>query len=323
LSTKKTTDMAKIAKQLTELIGNTPLLELNKFSTAKGLSTPIIAKVEFFNPGGSVKDRIGLAMIEDAEKKGILKPGATIIEPTSGNTGVGLALVSAVKGYHLILTMPETMSVERRNLVKAYGAQVKLTSGKDGMPGAIKAAEELRDTIPGSVILQQFENPSNPQKHYETTGLEIWDQTDGQVDIFIAGVGTGGTVSGIGKRLKEKNPNVKIVAVEPSSSPVLNGGKSGPHKIQGIGAGFIPKTYDADVIDEVFDVDNDDAIRAGRELAQQEGLLVGISSGAAAFAAAEIAKRPDNAGKKIVALLPDTGERYLSTVLYAFEEYPL
>lgn len=315
--------MAKIAKQLTELIGNTPLLELNKFSTAKGLSTPIIAKVEFFNPGGSVKDRIGLAMIEDAEKKGILKPGATIIEPTSGNTGVGLALVSAVKGYHLILTMPETMSVERRNLVKAYGAQVKLTSGKDGMPGAIKAAEELRDTIPGSVILQQFENPSNPQKHYETTGLEIWDQTDGQVDIFIAGVGTGGTVSGIGKRLKEKNPNVKIVAVEPSSSPVLNGGKSGPHKIQGIGAGFIPKTYDADVIDEVFDVDNDDAIRAGRELAQQEGLLVGISSGAAAFAAAEIAKRPDNAGKKIVALLPDTGERYLSTVLYAFEEYPL
>jgi cysteine synthase A len=315
--------MAKIAKQLTELIGNTPLLELNKFSTAKGLSTPIIAKVEFFNPGGSVKDRIGLAMIEDAEKKGILKPGATIIEPTSGNTGVGLALVSAVKGYHLILTMPETMSVERRNLVKAYGAQVKLTSGKDGMPGAIKAAEELRDTIPGSVILQQFENPSNPQKHYETTGLEIWDQTDGQVDIFIAGVGTGGTVSGIGKRLKEKNPNVKIVAVEPSSSPVLNGGKSGPHKIQGIGAGFIPKTYDADVIDEVFDVDNDDAIRAGRELAQQEGLLVGISSGAAAFAAAEIAKRPGNAGKKIVALLPDTGERYLSTVLYAFEEYPL
>jgi len=315
--------MAKIAKQLTELIGNTPLLELNKFSTAKGLSTPIIAKVEFFNPGGSVKDRIGLAMIEDAEKKGILKPGATIIEPTSGNTGVGLALVSAVKGYHLILTMPETMSVERRNLVKAYGAQVKLTSGKDGMPGAIKAAEELRDTIPGAVILQQFENPSNPQKHYETTGLEIWDQTDGQVDIFIAGVGTGGTVSGIGKRLKEKNPNVKIVAVEPSSSPVLNGGKSGPHKIQGIGAGFIPKTYDADVIDEVFDVDNDDAIRAGRELAQQEGLLVGISSGAAAFAAAEIAKRPGNAGKKIVALLPDTGERYLSTVLYAFEEYPL
>ena len=320
---KKNKIMATIAKQLTDLIGNTPLLELNRFSTAKGLSTPIIAKVEFFNPGGSVKDRVGLAMIEDAEKKGILKPGATIIEPTSGNTGVGLALVSAVKGYHLILTMPETMSVERRNLVKAYGAQVKLTSGKDGMPGAIKAAEELRATIPGSVILQQFENPSNPQKHYETTGLEIWNQTDGQVDIFIAGVGTGGTISGIGKRLKEKNPNVRIVAVEPATSPVLNGGKSGPHKIQGIGAGFIPKTYDAKVIDEVFDVENDDAIRAGRQLAQQEGLLVGISSGAAVYAAAEIAKRPKNAGKKIVVLLPDTGERYLSTVLYAFEEYPL
>ena len=315
--------MAKIAKQLTELIGNTPLLELNRFSAAKGLNTPIIAKVEFWNPGGSVKDRIALAMIEDAEKKGILKPGATIIEPTSGNTGVGLALVSAVKGYHLILTMPETMSVERRNLVIAYGAQVKLTSSKDGMPGAIKAAEDLRDSIPDSVILQQFENPANPQRHYETTGLEIWNQTDGKVDIFVAGVGTGGTISGIGKRLKENNPNIKIVAVEPASSPVLNGGKSGPHKIQGIGAGFIPKTYNADIIDEVFDVENDDAIRAGRQLAQEEGLLVGISSGAAAFAAAELAKRPENAGKQIVALLPDTGERYLSTVLYAFEEYPL
>ena len=315
--------MAKIAKQLTDLIGHTPLLELNKFSAQKGLQTPVIAKVEFFNPGGSVKDRIAFAMIEDAEKKGLLKPGATIIEPTSGNTGVGLAFVSAVRGYHLILTMPETMSVERRNLVKAYGAEVRLTSGKDGMAGAIRAAEELRDSIPGSIILQQFENPANPAKHYATTGVEIWNDTDGQVDIFVAGVGTGGTVSGIGKYLKEQNPNVKIIAVEPASSAVLNGQPSGPHKIQGIGAGFVPKTYNSDVIDEVFDVENDDAIRTGRELAQQEGLLVGISSGAAAFAASQIAKRPENAGKKIVVLLPDTGERYLSTVLYAFEEYPL
>jgi cysteine synthase A len=315
--------MAKIAKQLTDLIGNTPLLELSKFSAKKGLQTPIIAKVEFFNPGGSVKDRIALAMIEDAEQKGILKPGATIIEPTSGNTGVGLALVSAVRGYHLILTMPETMSVERRNLVKAYGAEVRLTSGKDGMAGAIRAAEELRDSIPGSVILQQFENPANPAKHYATTGVELWNDTDGQVDIFVAGVGTGGTISGVGKYLKEKNPNVKIVAVEPASSAVLNGQPSGPHKIQGIGAGFVPKTYDAKIIDEVLDVENDDAIRTGREIAQQEGLLVGISAGAALYAAAELAKRPENAGKKIVALLPDTGERYLSTVLYAFEEYPL
>ena len=312
-----------IAKQLTELIGKTPLLELNKFSQSKNLETPVIAKLEYFNPGGSVKDRIALAMIEDAEKKGILKPGATIIEPTSGNTGVGLALVSAVKGYHLILTMPETMSVERRNLVKAYGAEVRLTSGKDGMAGAIKAAEELRDSIPGSIILQQFENPSNPERHYATTGPEIWDATDGKVDIFVAGVGTGGTVSGIGKYLKEQNPNVKIYAVEPLTSPVLNGGKSGPHKIQGIGAGFVPKTYNADVIDEVIDVDNDDAIRTGRQLAQVEGLLVGISSGAAAFAAAQIAARPENKDKKIVVLLPDTGERYLSTILYAFDEYPL
>ena len=315
--------MTKIAKQLTELIGQTPLLELNNFPKSHGIETPIIAKVEFFNPGGSVKDRIALAMIEDAEKKGLLKPGATIIEPTSGNTGVGLALVAAVKGYKLVLTMPETMSIERRNLVKAYGAEVKLTSGAAGMAGAIKAAEELRDATPGSIILQQFENPANPQKHYDTTGVEVWEQTGGDIDIFVAGVGTGGTLSGIGKRLKEKNPNIKIVAVEPKSSAVLNGQPSGPHKIQGIGAGFIPKTYNGDVVDEIFDVDNDDAIRTGRQLAREEGLLVGISSGAAAFAAIEIAKRPENKGKKIVALLPDTGERYLSTVLYAFDEYPL
>ena len=283
--------MTKIAKKLTDLVGNTPLLELGKFSKLKGLKTPVIAKVEYFNPGGSVKDRVALAMIEDAEAKGIL--------------------------------MPETMSVERRNLVKAYGATVKLTPGKDGMPGAIKAAEELRDSIPGSVILQQFENAANPRRHYETTGREIWEQTDGKIDIIVAGVGTGGTISGIGKRLKEYNPNIKVVAVEPATSPVLNGGKSGPHKIQGIGAGFVPKTYDASVIDEVLDIDNDDAIRTGRELAREEGLLVGISSGAAAFAAAELAKRPENEGKTIVAILPDTGERYLSTVLYAFDEYPL
>ena len=311
--------MAKIAKQLIELIGNTPLLELNKYSEAKGIETSLIAKVEFFNPGGSVKDRIALAMIEDAETKGILKPGATIIEPTSGNTGVGLALVSAVKGYHLILTMPETMSVERRNLVKAYGAEVRLTPGKDGMPGAIRAAEELRDATPGAVILQQFENAANPAKHFATTGPEIWAQTDGEVDIFVAGVGTGGTVSGTGKYLKLQNPKVKIIAVEPKASPVLNGGKSGPHKIQGIGAGFVPQTYDAAIIDEVFDVENADAFAASREIARREGLLVGISAGAALYAATQVALRPENKGKKIVVLLPDTGERYLSTELYAFE----
>lgn len=315
--------MAKIAKQLTELVGKTPLLELNKFSKSKNLDAPVIAKVEYFNPGGSVKDRVALAMIEDAEQKGILKPGATIIEPTSGNTGVGLALVSAVKGYHLILTMPETMSVERRNLVKAYGAEVRLTSGKDGMPGAIKAAEALRDSIPGSVILQQFENPANPAKHYASTGPEIWEDTDGEVDIFVGGVGTGGTVTGIAKYLKEKKPSVKVYAVEPLTSPVLNGGKSGPHKIQGIGAGFVPKIYGSEYVDEVIDVDNDDAIRTGRQLAQTEGLLVGISSGAAAFAAVQVAQRPENKGKKVVVLLPDTGERYLSTVLFDFDGYPL
>lgn len=312
-----------IAQSLTELVGNTPLLSLNKFSAKQGLDKSIIAKVEFFNPGGSVKDRIALAMIEDAEAKGILKPGATIIEPTSGNTGVGLALVSAVKGYHLILTMPETMSVERRNLVKAYGAEVRLTSGREGMAGAIRTAEELKASIPGSVILQQFENPANPAKHYATTGPEIWVQTEGKIDIFVAGIGTGGTISGIAKYLKEKNPAIKVYGVEPATSAVLNGKPSGPHKIQGIGAGFVPRTFNADVVDEVLMIDNDDAIRTGRELAQQEGLLVGISSGAAAFGASLLAKRPENKGKTIVTLLPDTGERYLSTVLYAFDEYPL
>lgn len=315
--------MSKIAKQMTDLIGKTPLVALNKYSAFRGLKTPLVAKVEFFNPGGSVKDRIALGMVEAAEKDGTLKPGATIIEPTSGNTGVGLALVAAVKGYKLILTMPETMSVERRNLVKAYGAKVELTPGKDGMNGAIKAAEKLRDSIEGAVILGQFTNPANPQKHYDTTAVELWNDTDGDIDIFVAGVGTGGTLSGIGKYLKEKNHNIKIVAVEPSASPVLSGGKSGPHKIQGIGAGFIPQTYHAEVVDEILTVDNDDAIRTGRQLAQQEGLLIGISSGAAVFAAAELAQRPENKDKKIVVLLPDTGERYLSTVLYAFDEYPL
>lgn len=315
--------MTKIYKQITDLIGHTPLVELPKYSKFRGVDTPIIGKVEYFNPGGSVKDRIALAMIEDAEKAGKLKPGATIIEPTSGNTGVGLALVAAVKGYRLILTMPETMSVERRSLVKAYGAQVKLTSGKDGMKGAIKAAEELRDSIEGSIILGQFTNMANPRVHYLTTGPEVWSDTNGQVDIFVAGVGTGGTITGIGQYLKEQNPNVRVVAIEPTDSAVLSGGNSGPHKIQGIGAGFIPDTYNSAYIDEVFKVENDQAILTGRLLAQQEGLLVGISSGAAAFAATEIARRPENKGKQIVTLFPDTGERYLSTVLYAFDEYPL
>ena len=314
----------KIANKLTDLIGNTPLLSLDRYASFKGVSAgSVVAKLEYFNPAGSVKDRVAFAMVEDAEQKGILKPGATIIEPTSGNTGVGLAFVSAVKGYNLILTMPDSMSIERRNLLKAYGARLELTPGKDGMKGAIAKAESLRQEIPGSVILQQFENLANPEKHYRTTGEEIWRDTDGQVDIFVAGVGTGGTVSGVGKLLKERNPNVKIVAVEPASSPVLSGGNPGPHKIQGIGAGFVPKTFNRDVVDQIFTVENDDAIRTGRELAQNEGLLVGISSGAAAFAAFELAKLPENKGKRIVALLPDTGERYLSTILYAFEEYPL
>ena len=312
-----------IAKKLTDLIGSTPLLELNAYEAAKGIDAHIIAKLEYFNPAGSVKDRIAYAMITDAEEKGLLKPGATIIEPTSGNTGIGLAFVSAVKGYKLILTMPDSMSVERRNLVKAYGARVELTPGKDGMNGAIAKAKELQQQIPGSVIPEQFENPANPRAHYHTTGKEIWADTEGKVDIFVAGVGTGGTVSGTGKRLKEYNPNVKVVAVEPASSPVLSGGQPGPHKIQGIGPGFVAKTYDASVVDEIITVENDEAILTGRELAANEGLLVGISAGAAVFAARKLAQRPENKGKNIVVLLPDTGDRYLSTALYAFEEYPL
>lgn len=315
--------MKKIAKTLTALVGNTPLLELGRFSASEGLATPLVAKVEYFNPAGSVKDRIALAMIEDAEQRGLLQPGATIIEPTSGNTGVGLAFVSAVKGYHLILTMPETMSVERRNLVKAYGAEVRLTSGKDGMKGAIRAAEALRESIPGSVMLQQFENAANPACHVATTGPEIWEQTAGEVDIFVAGVGTGGTVSGVGRYLKQQNPAVKVYAVEPSTSAVLHGQPAGAHKIQGIGAGFVPATYDPSVVDEVLDVDSDDAIRTSRKLARTEGLLVGISSGAAVAGALMLAKRPENRGKRIVTLLPDTGERYLTTVLYDTENYPL
>ena len=315
--------MARIARQLTDLVGNTPLLEFSNFNASKGLKAQVIGKLEYFNPAGSVKDRIALAMIEDAEAKGLLKPGATIIEPTSGNTGVGLAFVSASKGYKLILTMPDTMSAERCNLLKALGARLVLTPGAEGMKGAIAKAEELRDATPGSIILQQFENPANPAVHIRTTAEEIWRDTDGKVDLFVAGVGTGGTVSGVGAGLKAHNPNVQIVAVEPSDSPVLSGGKPGPHKIQGIGAGFIPKTYNGEVVDKILQVTNDDAIRTSRELAGKEGLLVGISSGAAVYAAVELAKLPENEGKTIVALLPDTGERYLSTVLYAFEEYPL
>lgn len=308
--------MSKIAKQLTDLIGHTPLLELNKFSAQKGLQTPVIAKVEYFNPGGSVKDRIALAMIEDAEQKGLLKPGATIIEPTSGNTGVGLALVSAVRGYHLILTMPETMSVERRNLLKAYGAEIVLTEGAKGMKGAIEKADELAKQIPGAFIPGQFVNPANPAAHKATTGPEIWNDTDGKVDIFVAGVGTGGTLSGTGEYLKSKNPAIKIVAVEPESSPVLSKGVAGPHKIQGIGAGFVPKTLNTGIYDEIIPVSNEDAFAAGREVARKDGILVGISSGAALYAATQLAQRPENKGKTIVVLLPDTGDRYLSTPLF-------
>jgi cysteine synthase A len=315
--------MAKVAKQLTDLIGNTPLMELSNYNASQHLGAKVIAKLEYFNPAGSVKDRIAYAMITDAEQKGILQPGAIIIEPTSGNTGIGLAFVAAVKGYKLILTMPETMSAERRNLLKALGANLVLTPGAEGMNGAIKKATELRDSISGSVILQQFENPANPAIHLTTTAEEIWRDTDGQVDIFVSGVGTGGTVTGVGTGLKAHNPKIQIVAVEPKESPVLSGGKPGPHKIQGIGAGFVPKIYQSTVVDQVFTVSSDDAIRTSRELSRKEGLLVGISSGAAAFAATELAKLPENAGKTIVTLLPDTGERYLSTALYAFEEYPL
>ena len=315
--------MAKIHQQLTELIGHTPLLELQKLARLHQSKARIIAKLEYFNPGGSVKDRVALAMIEDAERRGILKPGAVIIEPTSGNTGVGLAWVAGVKGYKTILTMPETMSLEQQNLLKAMGAQLVLTSGEKGMSGAIEKANELRDTTPGAVILQQFENPANPEAHVRTTAEEIWADMDGQVDVFVAGVGTGGTLSGTGRGLKVHNPAVEIIGVEPDSSAVLSGDKPGLHKIQGIGAGFVPKTYDASVVDKVIRVADDDAIRTGRELSLQEGLLTGISSGAAVFAALQLARQPEYAGKNIVVLLPDTGERYLSTVLYAFEDYPL
>ena len=308
-----------IYKNLTELIGHTPLLEIGPF---EGQRARILAKVEFFNPGGSVKDRIALAMIEDAEKQGVLSPGATIIEPTSGNTGVGLAWVGAARGYKTILTMPDTMSLERRNLLKALGARLVLTPGNEGMKGAIAKAQALKEEIPGSVILGQFTNPANPAAHERTTGVEIWDDTQGAVDIFVAGVGTGGTVSGVGRALKARKPEVRIVAVEPASSAVLSTGIAGKHKIQGIGAGFVPDTYDASVIDEILPVSDEDAVRGGR-LLSASGLLVGISSGAAFSAALTLARKEENAGKTIVALLPDTGERYLSTILYAFEDYPV
>lgn len=314
--------MARIYNQLTELIGRTPLLRLNTLAQAHHAQANVIAKLEYFNPGGSVKDRIALSMIEDAEKRGILKPGATIIEPTSGNTGVGLAWVARVKGYKAILTMPETMSVERQNLLKARGAQLVLTPGSEGMKGAIRKAEELKEATPGAVILQQFENPANPAAH-AATAQEIWEDTDGKIDVLVVGVGTGGTLSGTGRVLKKLNPALKVVAVEPDSSAVLSGEKPGAHKIQGIGAGFVPQTFDRNVADRIIRVKDNDAIRTGRELSAQEGLLVGISSGAAAFAALQLAAQPEYAGKNIVVILPDTGERYLSTVLYAFEEYPL
>lgn len=313
----------KIAKDLTQLIGNTPLLEVSNVEKKDKLHARVLVKLESFNPGGSVKDRIALAMIEDAEKMGVISPGDTIIEPTSGNTGIGLAWVAKVKGYNLILAMPETMSIERRNLLKALGAKLELTPGSEGMKGAIRRAEELKAEIPGSVILQQFENPANPQVHYRTTGTEIWRDTDGEVDILVAGVGTGGTISGTAKYLKERRPSLKTVAVEPASSAVLSGEQSGAHKIQGIGAGFIPKNFDSDVVDEIRKVTDQEAVKAGRLLASEEGVLAGISSGAAFHVALELAKDEANAGKTIVAILPDTGERYLSTILYAFDTYPV
>ena len=312
-----------IHKSLTELIGNTPLLELSNIEQSFGLKARLIAKVEFFNPGGSVKDRVALAMIEDAEKKGVLAPGATIIEPTSGNTGIGLAWVASVKGYKLILTMPETMSQERQKLLKALGATLELTPGADGMNGAIRRANELKELHPGSFIPQQFDNPTNPQAHISTTAEEIWRDTDGEIDMFVAGVGTGGTLSGTAKGLKNHNPLIKAIAVEPANSAVISGGKVGAHKLQGIGAGFIPKNYNPEVVDQVFPVKDDEAMKASRLLAQKEGLLVGISSGAALHAAISLAQKEENAGKTIVVLLPDTGERYLSTELFAYEDYPL
>ena len=307
----------RVYRKITDLIGGTPLLELTNYEKVNELNAKIYAKLEYFNPAGSVKDRIAKAMLDDAEDKGLLKPGAGIIEPTRGNTGIGLASVAASRGYKVILTMPETMSVERRNLLKAYGAELVLTEGAKGMPGAIAKAKELAEQTPNSYIPSQFTNPANPAVHLKTTGPEIWADTDGKVDIFVAGVGTGGTLSGVGAYLKSQNPNVKVVAVEPATSPVLSGGKAGPHKIQGIGAGFVPDTLNTDIYDEILPVQNEDAFATGRALARSEGVLVGISSGAAVFAAAQLAKRPENAGKVIVALLPDTGERYLSTPMFA------
>ena len=308
--------MANIHKSIVELVGKTPLVELSNFEKNNNLEANIIAKVEYFNPAGSVKDGIAKAIIEDYEKKGVLKKGATIIEPTSGNTGIGLAAIAAAKGYRLIIALPETMSVERRNLIKAYGAELVLTEGALGMKGAIAKAEELHKQIEGSVIAGQFVNPANPQAHYENTGPEIWADADGKVDIFVAGIGTGGTISGVGKFLKEKNPNIKIVGVEPKGSPVLTEGHPGPHKIQGIGAGFVPETLNTKIYDEIIDVENEDAFKTGKEIATSDGILVGISAGAAIFAAKQLAKRPENKGKNIVVLLPDTGDRYFSTPLF-------